>query len=185
MMQKLRTFHNFPLLRNQEPNFSGNAGSGSVLAVLIWMVTLSPIVNLLRSPQETIPSQAGRYDISIWRAGPPYAGEIDSLESIPRLLKRLQIRALIPHGNRNTNLIRMTTHVFWNTWRLNFFWFLWWTHCQGSRGTPSSSILGRVQFSSPVTDNNRSSPRNPKMGGYWAVFWIHIHWVRIRVPVFF
>jgi len=39
---------------------------------------------------------AARYDNPIWRIGPPgYIGwQIDSLESIPALLKRLQIRAL-------------------------------------------------------------------------------------------
>ncbi len=49
-------------------------------------------VDLLLEAQESIPSLAGRYDNHICRIGPP--GYIGSSESIPRLHKRLQIRAL-------------------------------------------------------------------------------------------
>jgi hypothetical protein len=71
-------------------------------------------VNLSRSPG--IDSQSGgplqQLFLTYWLARQHTVGWQNRLESISGLLKSLQIRALVPHGNRNTNLIRMTTHVF-------------------------------------------------------------------------
>jgi hypothetical protein len=69
----------------------------SALPVLQNTEHPKPVFGTFKRAQESISSLACRYDNPIWRASSPgyIAGGIDSSDSIPGLLKRLQIRALL------------------------------------------------------------------------------------------
>ena len=43
-------------------------------------------------------------------------------------------------------LFKYKKFILPSSWRLNFFWFLLWTCCHGSEGTPISEMEGRDQF---------------------------------------
>ncbi len=62
----------------------------------------SPYLKTFYGAKESIPNLTGRY------------GEIDSLESIPGLFKRLQIRALATGQRRDWDNVDFATKIFFN-----------------------------------------------------------------------
>ncbi len=112
----------YELLANLRSSKRMEVRIGRTISVkLLWQwstlyAELSPNLQTFSAAQESIPSLDGRFDNPIWNGPPGYKGwqnrflGVDFLESMPGLLKLLQIWAQV-------ELLLGDIHSTWRNWR--------------------------------------------------------------------